>query len=230
MGNVASKRKRSKTIKKPIPEPTPEEDSVTNPASQSEISGNTYWLPNHYEELDRLSSQHFALKILYDGNFSKVIKSDMDCATVLDLGCGPGTWLMDVATEFPSSQFHGIDLFDIFPTVIRPPNVHFQVHDALKGLPFPDNTFDIVNTRMFILAVKKHEWSIVFKEILRVLKPGGFIQSCECSIVVGVPFFFVGHNLLLFNRKQGPNLLKRQQKHLKKVCLIENKIPLWVDN
>ncbi|KAG0746999.1 hypothetical protein G6F57_007202 [Rhizopus arrhizus] len=151
----------------------------------SEVSTVTYWLPNHNDELDRLSSQHFALKILYDGNISSQIASklNMDNAVVLDVGCGPGTWLMDVATEFPGGDFHGVDVYNIFPRNIRPANVHFQSCDALEGLPFPDNTFDLVNMRMLYVALKKDEWSLMFKEIYRVLKPGGFLQSCECTTI-----------------------------------------------
>ncbi|KAI9244942.1 S-adenosyl-L-methionine-dependent methyltransferase [Sporodiniella umbellata] len=143
----------------------------------------TYWLPNHHDELDRLSSQHFALKILFDGNVSASILNtlDMDNAMVLDVGCGPGTWLMDMATEYPSGQFHGIDLYNIFPLDIRPANVNFKCHDATEGLPFPDNTFDLVNMRMLFIALKQHEWPLVYKEIHRVLKPGGYIQACECN-------------------------------------------------
>lgn len=94
------------------------------------------------------------------------------------------TFYKDVATEFPGGDFHGIDVYDIFPRNIRPANVHFQSCDALEGLPFPDNTFDLVNMRMLYVALKKDEWSLMFKEIYRVLKPGGFLQSCECTTIV----------------------------------------------
>jgi ubiquinone/menaquinone biosynthesis C-methylase UbiE len=123
---------------------------------------------------------------------------------VLDLGCGPGTWLMvclsitctrkissnilyilqDIATEYPSSQFIGVDMCDVFPNNIRPPNVSFQVGNALERLPFADNTFDFVNIRLFIIALMKHEWSIVVQEVYRILKPGGFIQMVECGMLV----------------------------------------------
>lgn len=90
----------------------------------------------------------------------------------------------DVATEFPGSKFYGIDIYDIFPSNIRPPNVEFQARDALEGLPFPDNTFDLVNLRLFIISVKRNEWPIVLNEIYRILKPGGFIQCCEAGMLV----------------------------------------------
>lgn len=103
------------------------------------------------------------------------------------------TFYKDVATEFPGGDFHGVDVYNIFPRNIRPANVHFQSCDALEGLPFPDNTFDLVNMRMLYVALKKDEWSLMFKEIYRVLKPGGFLQSCECTTIVRlkqIPFYF----------------------------------------
>jgi len=86
---------------------------------------------------------------------------------------------MDVATEFPSSEFIGVDMCDVFPNNIRPANGTFQIGNVLEGLAFEDNTFDMVNFRMFILAFKTEEWAPVLKEIKRVLKPGGFILSRE---------------------------------------------------
>jgi ubiquinone/menaquinone biosynthesis C-methylase UbiE len=78
---------------------------------------------------------------------------------------------------------------DVFPNNIRPPNVSFQVGNALGRLPFADDTFDFVNIRLFIIALKEHEWPIVVQEVYRILKPGGFIQMVECGMLV--KFFFV---------------------------------------
>jgi ubiquinone/menaquinone biosynthesis C-methylase UbiE len=73
---------------------------------------------------------------------------------------------------------------DVFPNNIRPPNVSFQVGNVLGRLPFSDNTFDFVNIRLFIIALKKQEWPIVVQEIYRILKPGGYIQMVECGMLV----------------------------------------------
>ncbi|KAI9272505.1 S-adenosyl-L-methionine-dependent methyltransferase [Sporodiniella umbellata] len=207
MGNVNSKKKHTKGENDLEKIPT-----ETRSTSLTKDLNSSYWLTDNSEETDRLNSQHFALKALYDGNFSTVIteKLDMDCTTVLDLGCGPGAWLMDTATEFSNSQFYGIDIRDLFPTDIRPPNVHFQVHDALIGLPFPDNSFDIVNTRTFILSIQKNKWPFILNEITRVLKPGGFAQICEYTILeTGTEFVQrVGEALRqdLINRNLDPSV------------------------
>lgn len=83
---------------------------------------------------------------------------------------------------------------DVFPNNIRPPNVSFQVGNVLGKLPFADNTFDFVNLRLFIIALKKHEWPIVVNEAYRILKPGGFIQMVECGMLVS---YFSLHMLLI---------------------------------
>ncbi|CEI87765.1 hypothetical protein RMCBS344292_02173 [Rhizopus microsporus] len=200
MGNKLSYQSRKKRIN----EKHHDTDSNTHTSSvctsgrkSSHVSTTTYWFPNHNDELDRLSSQHFALKILFEGNISSHIlnRLNMENSVVLDLGCGPGTWLMDVATEFPGSQFYGIDIFDLFPSNIRPANVTFQVRDALEGLPFPDNTFDLVNLRMFIISIKANEWPLVLKEIYRVLKPGGFIQCFTESVIDREQDPYVAHKM-----------------------------------
>lgn len=73
---------------------------------------------------------------------------------------------------------------DVFPNNIRPANVQFQICNLLEGLPFPDNTFDIVNFSFFIVAFKSEEWLNILKEIKRVLKPGGYILSREPGMLV----------------------------------------------
>ncbi|KAG0173195.1 hypothetical protein DFQ30_008584 [Apophysomyces sp. BC1015] len=133
-----------------------------------------------------LLNQHFALKALFQGNILDIGLPFIpleENARILDVGCGPGTWIMDIATEYPTSEFIGIDMCDVFPTNIRPPNVTFQVGNVLERLPFPDNSFDFVNIRLFIIALKKEQWPIVFAELFRVTKPGGCIQSTEAGML-----------------------------------------------
>lgn len=151
------------------------------------VPNSAYWLPNDDEEMDRLIGQHFALKSLFEGNIHYSVKEELGLdkreALVLDLGCGPGTWLMDTATEYPYSHFIGVDMCDVFPNNVRPPNVTFQVGNVLQRLNFPENTFDFINIRLFIIALKSEEWPILIKEAYRLLKPGGYLQCVECGML-----------------------------------------------
>jgi ubiquinone/menaquinone biosynthesis C-methylase UbiE len=89
-----------------------------------------------------------------------------------------------MATEFPSAQFVGIDQVALFPHDIRPANVTFQKQDVLLGLPFEDNTFDLVQMRLFSLAFTRSQWAEALKEAYRVTKPGGFVQFLEVQLEV----------------------------------------------
>ncbi|KAL1916128.1 uncharacterized protein VTP21DRAFT_6132 [Calcarisporiella thermophila] len=113
-------------------------------------------------------------------NFQSPVKESLlDGAIVLDVGCGPGIWTMEMATEYPRSQFHGIDICDMFPQQIRPANCHFQIADILKRLPFEDAQFDFIYIRCMSLAVFQSEWPDVISEIFRIIKPGGYLEFVE---------------------------------------------------
>src|ERR1044071_1706506 len=55
-----------------------------------------YSLPNDEAEMDRLKSQHYLFNYIFQGNFSSPVKEILKVGgtEVLDLGCGPGTWLL----------------------------------------------------------------------------------------------------------------------------------------
>ncbi|CAG8751442.1 19777_t:CDS:2, partial [Racocetra fulgida] len=75
--------------------------------------------------------------------------------------------------------FIGIDISPMFPTGIKPPNLTFHTANVLKGLPFPDDHFDFVYMRFLIIAFTEDEWSTVISELIRVVKPGGWIELME---------------------------------------------------
>lgn len=60
--------------------------------------------------------QHFGLKALFGGNLLAPIRDTIDLDNschVLDVGCGPGSWLLDLATSHPNSKFVGLDIVDM---------------------------------------------------------------------------------------------------------------------
>ncbi|KAG1443212.1 hypothetical protein G6F56_010757 [Rhizopus delemar] len=128
-----------------------------------------------YSTFDVSFSNNFCSKNILDSVHSLLPKN----ATVLDLGCGTGCWVLEMAIEYPEYHFTGIDMADMFPTTIRPDNIKFQRQNILLGLPYPDNTFDFVNMRLMLSAFRVTEWPTVIGEIHRVLKQGGVVELME---------------------------------------------------
>ncbi|MEO8331855.1 MAG: methyltransferase domain-containing protein [Gallionella sp.] len=98
-------------------------------------------------------------------------------ATLLDVGCGPGTLALMVARE--ASQVHGIDfsetMLDIFRQHVARAghnNITIQHGDA-QTLPYPDEMFDAAFSMFGLMFFP--ERSKGFAEIHRTLKPGGSI-------------------------------------------------------
>ncbi|KAJ3279552.1 hypothetical protein HK104_001375, partial [Borealophlyctis nickersoniae] len=124
---------------------------------------------------------HYMLRYAYQGNFLSPVDEALKSqgAMVLDVGCGSGIWALEMGTDYPHATIHALDLAPVFPTSIKPTNVHFQIHDATTPLPFPDGTFDLVKMRFLVVGLKKEQWPAVVAELARVTKPGGYVELCE---------------------------------------------------
>jgi ubiquinone/menaquinone biosynthesis C-methylase UbiE len=88
-----------------------------------------------------------------------------------------------MATEYSHTQFVGIDKLPLFPQDIRPANVTFKEADVLAGLPFEDNSFDLIQMRLFLVTFNRTQYIESLNEIYRLLKPGGFIQLVEPQLM-----------------------------------------------
>jgi ubiquinone/menaquinone biosynthesis C-methylase UbiE len=105
---------------------------------------------------------------------------------ILDVACGPGGWVLDVAHHYPDLEVVGIDISNSMieyaqaqARVEQLGNVRFQIMDAMKPLHFPDNTFDLVNARFLVGFLPKAYWTMFVQECLRITRPGGVIRLTE---------------------------------------------------
>lgn len=83
---------------------------------------------------------------------------------VLDSGCGPASWTLEMAEKFKQSKFHGMDVSGgVFPDeAIRPANVvELAVGNIAKSIPHPDNTFDYIHQRLLFAALTDSDWENV---------------------------------------------------------------------
>ncbi|CEG78924.1 hypothetical protein RMATCC62417_13458 [Rhizopus microsporus] len=150
-----------------------------------QVESSTYWLPKDDDEQMRLTGQHFAFKDMFGGNVLRSVTEILDLKqelSMLDVGCGPGVWSMDMITDYPNCRYEGCDMVDVVSQKPMPEQFTFNIGNVLEGLPYPDNTFDLVHMRLFTLALQYDEWPGVIKELLRVTKPGGLVQIMEADI------------------------------------------------
>lgn len=85
-----------------------------------------------------------------------------DPPRVLDIACGNGAWVLEMATEFPNSQFYGIDIVASYPTTVKPANTFFSQCDILhpNGLPFPNEYFDYIHVRQVYTCFSENDWEV----------------------------------------------------------------------
>ena len=112
---------------------------------------------------------------------------------IADVGTGTGAWLIDIAKTLPSTcQLRGFDISSsAFPTRQKlPANVSFTTHDM--SLPFPAaelGSYDLVAARFVSSAAARAEWQHLVKNLMTLLKPGGWIQwidSCNFALYKSV--------------------------------------------
>lgn len=141
-----------------------------------------YQLPKDLADLNRLDFQHFILRQALAGNYVAPISPGVG-SKILDVGTGTGCWAIEMARTFPEAQVYGVDLESSRAisgqTPSTPLNYHFQRGNILQRLPFQDNTFDFVHQRLLATGIPFTCWPQVIQELLRVTKPGGWIEMVE---------------------------------------------------
>lgn len=145
-------------------------------AGRRHLSDVAYMLPKDLSELNRLDFQHYIYRQILRGNFRAPLSKPR---TILDVGCGTGIWCKEMAQQFPLAQVCGVDL----ESVKEHPTYQFLQADVLDGLPIHKNTFDFVHQRLFLAsAIPASRWVEELKELLRVTRPGGWVEVAEVGI------------------------------------------------
>ncbi|GBB85082.1 hypothetical protein RclHR1_11660002 [Rhizophagus clarus] len=174
MGNITShaKYKRLSSIKK-----LPEFDHIESEQERQEKLMD-YFFSNDNNSIDRFHMLHFLRAYIFQSNFSSPIEDKLieGGCKVINIGCGPGTWLLDLSNKYRNSYFFGIDVEPIFPKEIKPNNLEFIEADIINGLSFRDNEFDFTHIDLFRVIYSTDQWDFILSELIRVTKPGGYIE------------------------------------------------------
>jgi ubiquinone/menaquinone biosynthesis C-methylase UbiE len=109
---------------------------------------------------------------------------DFEPKRILDLGCtighNTGAW----KDTYPEAEVHGIDVaapclrYGLARARAQGRAIHFAQMNA-EQLDFPDASFDVVFSSMFLHEVPRKGIEKVFAEAYRVLRPGGLMLHME---------------------------------------------------
>ncbi|KAI0014478.1 S-adenosyl-L-methionine-dependent methyltransferase [Xylariaceae sp. FL0662B] len=147
------------------------------------FSANARFGPLLRVQLPILNLQYFLWK---DGGFSlhpKIIPASRENMRVAEIGVGTGIWLVDLARYLPpSAHIDGfdVDLTQCPPKEWLPSNVSLHKLDCLA--PLPEHLleqYDIVHIQLFHLAVHNNDPAPIILNLIRLLKPGGWISWGE---------------------------------------------------
>jgi ubiquinone/menaquinone biosynthesis C-methylase UbiE len=153
---------------------------------------NTYFIDiESGAETTRLMKQDRFLTTIMGGVFSE--QADLSHAhDILDIACGPGGWVNEVASTYPAMEIIGVDLSErmiayarAHAHVRRLANASFRVMDVTRPLDFPEDSFDLVNARCIFAFMSPQGWPALLAECKRILRPGGVIRFTEGEWGVG---------------------------------------------
>jgi len=149
---------------------------------------NTYLLDAESPtELARLVNQDQMMTRAMGGPLSEQSTETLSSMQhILDLGCGPGSWVLDVAFAYPHIEVCGGDISKIMIDYANArarsqgiKNASFGVMDITKPFDLADGSVDLVNGRALFGVLRREAWQLFIAECTRILRPGGVLRLTE---------------------------------------------------
>jgi ubiquinone/menaquinone biosynthesis C-methylase UbiE len=119
-----------------------------------------------------------------------------DHGEAVDLGCGAGQLVLELARQAPGLHVTGIDLSEKMLAYARQSAQQGSLEDRVdfrlgnvEEIPFPDQSLDLM-----ISTFSLHHWTDpvkVLNEIDRVLKPGGAFYLFDLHRDMALPFYLL---------------------------------------
>jgi ubiquinone/menaquinone biosynthesis C-methylase UbiE len=126
---------------------------------------------------------------------------------VLDIGCGAGMWLTDMAKQHPYSDYFGVDCDASLVALAyqhagqqRVRNVVFLVDDMnhLDPIVFHEGVFGYINLAFVAQAMLNTDYAALAKTLYRLCCPGGAIVWTECDLPITTSKAFARISKLLY--------------------------------
>lgn len=113
--------------------------------------------------------------------------------TALDVVCGAGGWVLDVARAYPHIQVTGINTSEPCITYARHlasegnlANAHFVVQDmrSLGEEQFPPDAFDLINIAFIASTLLTTEYPALLQVLFQRCRPGGMVRWTEMEFPI----------------------------------------------
>lgn len=166
---------------------------MSTPTNPRPENPSTYFVQDrsNEEELSRLLIQDQMLTAGMGGALPEQVDPER-FQRVLDVGCGPGGWLIEVARTYPHiSRLAGVDVSRRMVEYAREraeeqgcgDRVEFHIMDTLRMLEFLPASFDLVNQRAGGSYLRTWDWPRLLSEFQRIARRGGVIRLTEANII-----------------------------------------------
>jgi ubiquinone/menaquinone biosynthesis C-methylase UbiE len=141
---------------------------------------------NEYKGVEKIYSVIFYYLPVFGSMYRRRVELCLnECKggeSILEVGFGSGLTFMNLNEKY--KKIHGLDLtcdVNVVSKVFASHNIHPDLRNGnVLAMPYEDNQFDTVLLISILEHLKPDELAQAFKEIQRVLKPGG-------QVVYGVP-------------------------------------------
>jgi SAM-dependent methyltransferase len=116
--------------------------------------------------------------------YIRAVFPDFSPRAILDVGCTIGHNTLPWKQAYPEAAVHAVDvsaaglLYGAARARMQGAAVSFHQMDA-ETLDFPDGSFDLVFTSMFLHELSKKTRAAFFREANRLLRPGGLLLNME---------------------------------------------------
>jgi arsenite methyltransferase len=137
-----------------------------------------------YAAAGRDDKDFAAINLFHQANICKMVQG---CGEVVDLGCGPGTLLLEIAKLNPGVQFRGVDLSDQMIAIAEGrikemglKNVRISKGDITKLDIIADHSVDAVMSTVALHHLPTFEHlRQCFTQVARILKTNGSLYIVD---------------------------------------------------
>ncbi|QRW06887.1 methyltransferase domain protein [Ceratobasidium sp. AG-Ba] len=143
-------------------------------------------LPQDSAELQRCLNHHRVFKMVLRSNYwgpveqvLAPIPGQLERKRVLDMVTAEGSWVQEMAQQFPHVDFLSVDNVPLTAHIPRP-NIEFEVYDLFNGIVAPDESFDMIHIRQSTAHIRNP--TELIRELYRVLKPGGLLLFVDSQL------------------------------------------------